>query len=48
MIIEVYKVCNSTVLYSDEFSVECILPNLFMSSNSYRCAQTNYLHNLFM
>ena len=48
MIIEVYKErSNRTVLYSDEFSVDCSLPNLFMS-NRYRSAQSDYLHSLFI
>ena len=48
MIIEVYKGrSNKAILYSDEFSVECRLPNLFMS-NRYRSAQSDYLHNLFV
>lgn len=48
MIIEVYKNrSDRAILYSDEFSVECRLPNLLMS-NRYRNAQSDYLHSLFI
>lgn len=49
MTVEVYRErrSNRAILYSDEFSVDCSLPNLFMS-NRYRCSQSDYLHNLFI
>ena len=49
MIVEVYIKKHEVILYSDEFSVECRFPNLFMGSNSFkRYAQSDFLHNLFI